>query len=335
MSIRVWVLLIVLSLTLSVGIPLFIGGLDALSAFRNLSWSAFLLLPGLTALSWLVQAGRLLWLSQAIGLRLNFAPAFGTTMAAEFGHAASPGGTGGPATYLFLLTRYGLSGDQALAVQTVDQAVDAVFFAAAIPLAMILYALDAGSLELFGFALLVILLLLCGLWLLIWLLPHYRRVLMFFGRTMNRLPRLHRFRYRAARFIVRFRHSVVVLAGMGLSRLLGLYFLSAAYWLLRYSVLPILFLFLGLDADFWTLFLVQLLVLALGQVTFLPGGGGGVELGYTAIMRQMLPQGIAASTLLMWRFATFYFTLIVCGPVFVYLTGRHARELISRRTSAV
>lgn len=327
---RPWLLLIVLSLILSLGVPLFAGGWEALSAFRELSWYAMASLLGLMASSWVVQAGRLIFLGDVMGKRLHPRSALGITMAAEFGHAGTPGGAGGPSTYLFLLTRKGLTVDQALAIQAVDQAMDLVFMASAIPVALMLYALDIGSREIMGISLIVGLLVLTGFWLLLWLLGHYRTAVLFLGRVINRLPRLHRFRFKLARFIVRFRHSIRILVTMGLGRLLVLYLLSLCYWMLRYSVLPLLFLFLGMEVHYWYLFLIQPLLLGAGQLTFLPGGGGGVELGYTALMRGSMSSGLTASTLLLWRFATFYFTLIVCLPVFLIMTGSHAREIMAR-----
>lgn len=331
---RPWKLLIAVSLLLSLGIPLYAGGWEALGAFRELSWWAMGTLLSLMVVSWCVQAGRLMFLSRVLGKQLRPRSALGTTMAGEFGFAATPGGAGGPATYLFLLTRKGLSVDQALAVQAVDQSMDLVFFATAIPFALMLHALDIGSRETMGVALLVAMLVLIGLWFLIWLLGHYRRLVLAIGRFVNRLPRLHRMRYRIARFIIRFRRSIRILIGMGTGRLLVLYLLSVCYWLPRYTVLPVLFAYLGMEGDYWYLFLVQIAVLGAGLLTFLPGGAGGVELGYTAVMRTYMSAGAAASTLLLWRFVTFYFILIACLPVFLFLTGGHAREIIAeRRTS--
>lgn len=327
---RPWILLIALSLALSLGIPLFAGGWEALSAFRDLSWYAMAALLGLMASSWLVQAGRLMLLGGVLGRKLRPRAALGITMAAEFGHAGTPGGAGGPSTYLFLLTRYGLSVDQALAVQAVDQAMDLLFLASAIPVALMLYALGIGSREIMGISLIVALLVLTGFWLLLWMLGHYRPVVLFLGRVINRLPRLHRFRYRLARFILRFRRSVQILVQMGLGRLLLLYLSSLCYWMARYSVLPLLFVLLGQEMNFWYLFLIQPLLLGAGLLTFLPGGGGGVELGYTALLRNTLTAGAVASTLLLWRFVTFYFLLVACLPVFLVMTGSEAREIMAR-----
>lgn len=326
-----WQLLIAASLLLSLGIPFYSGGWEAFSAFQQLSWWAMGSLLGLMCLSWCVQSCRLVFLSRVLGRRLRPRSALAVAMAGEFAFFSTPGGAGGPATYLFLLTRNGLTADEALAVQAVDQSMDLVFFATAIPFALMLYALDIGSREIMGLALMVALLVLIGLWFLIWLLGHYRRVVLFLGRLINRLPRLHRMRYRVARFIIRFRGSVRILITMGTGRLLVLYALSVCYWMPRYAILPVLFVYLGIEGDFWYLLLVQVAVLGAGLLTFMPGGAGGVEIGYTAVMRTYLSAQAAASTLLLWRFATFYFILIACLPVFLVATGGHAREIIEKR----
>lgn len=328
---RPWQLLIAVSLVLSLSVPLYFGGWEALAAFRELSWYAMGSLLGLMALSWCVQAGRVMFLCRTLGRRMRARSALGITMAGDFAFSATPGGAGGPATYLFLLSRRGLNPNEALALQAVDQSMDLVFFASALPFVLMLYALGIGSREIMGIALLVVLLVLIGLWLTIWLLGHYRKVVLFLGRVINRMPRLQRARYPLARFIVRFRRSIGILMRMGVFKLLVLYVLSVFYWLPRYCVLPVLFFYLGMEVNFWFLMLVQFAVLGAGMLTFLPGGGGGVELGYTAVMRTFLSAGAAASTLLLWRFVNFYFTLIAGLPVFLYMTGSQAREIMAER----
>jgi glycosyltransferase 2 family protein len=60
-----------------------------------------------------------------------------------------------------------------------------------------------------------------------------------------------------------------------------------------------------------------------GQVTLLPGGTGGVELGFSALLALWLPATTLAAALIAWRCATYYWNLLAGGLPFMLLVGRH------------
>src|SRR5690606_16607446 len=93
------------------------------------------------------------------------------------------------------------------------------------------------------------------------------------------------------------------------------------HWLLRFSVLYVLLLGLGEDVPWPYLFITQVLILTLGHFTFLPGGTGGVELGFGAMLGPFLDSATLATALVLWRFATFSWYLIAGAPVFAAVAG--------------
>ena len=324
-----WLLLIVLSLALSLGVPLYLGGLKGLSGLLQLPLGAVVLLLALVFGEWLFHAARLPLLAGALGYRLGLGSAVGTVVAAEFAGLATPAGTGAGATYLFLLNREGFPVGVAAGLSAVNLLIDIVFFATALPVVAMVYLLGDHLGQTLPITGVVIGLPLLGLAALTAVIRYHRRLALWVGRRMHRTPRQRRLRFKLARLLVQFRQSVRMLTRMGLKRLLALYLLCAGRYVLRYALLPVVLLFLDNPVPWEYLFITQAVALFVGVATFLPGGGGGVEVGMGLLLRPYLDAATLSTALLAWRFLTFYWYLIVGGLVFVLNTGRHATSLIA------
>lgn len=326
---RHWLLLIVLSLALSLGVPLYLGGLEGLFRLLKLPAEAVVLLLALVLGEWLFHAARLPLLAHTLGYRLGMGSAVSTVVAAEFAGLATPAGTGAGATYIFLLNRKGLPVGMAAGLSAVNLLIDIVFFATALPVVAIVYLLGdhlGATLPISG---VVIGLPVLGLTALVAVIRYHRRLALWVGHRMHRTPRQRRLRFRLARLLIQFRQSVRLLARMGWQRLLLLYVLCTGRYLLRYALLPVVLIFLGHAVPWEYLFITQAVALFVGVATFLPGGGGGVEVGMGLLLRPYLDAATISTALLAWRFLTFYWYMIVGGVVFVLTTGRHATQLIA------
>lgn len=328
---RPWLFLIILSVTLSVSVPIVYGGLASLAGLARLPWWGFLLLLGMVVFGWCVNAARVHLLTHSLGGRLRYGDAVMAVVSAEFAGATTPAGAGEPATYVFLLARAGLRAGQGAAVVAVDKFTDLVFFATAIPIALLFYVQGEDISHPDRMMVLGVSLVLAGLVLLALLLHHYRRIAIGLGRLLRHVPRLRHSGFRLARALVHFRQSVRFLLTMNRARLFALYSLCLAHWLLRYSVLPVLLWILGESVPWGYLFVAQGILLFVGQATFLPGGGGGVEVGFSALLSPYLNATESATVLLLWRFFTFYWYLIAGAPLFTVTSGTRARSLLERR----
>jgi uncharacterized protein (TIRG00374 family) len=324
---RSWLVLTIASLVLSLAIPVLYGGFDSLRAIRDIPPESILLLLVMIIGAWCLNSARIRLLVRALGGNLSRRAALSTVVASEFAGVATPAGAGNPATYVLLLSRHGLPMSSGAAVVAVDHLTDLVFFGTAIPTAILLFALDGGISHPLRIAGLMLGLLVLGLVALLLLLRNYRPFVLWAGRSLYRFPRLRRFRFRLARGVLRFRDNVRVLLSMGLARLMLLYLYCMLHWMLRYSVLAIVIWVLGKSVPWGYLFVMQGVLLFLGQVTFLPGGGGGVEIGFSALLAPYLDATSTAAALLLWRFATFYWYLIAGAPVFALATGKTAARL--------
>ena len=165
--------------------------------------------------------------------------------------------------------------------------------------------------------------LLVGGCVLLWLtVRDYRRVLLWAGRMLHHLRISVARRRQLARWILRFRHGLGLLLGLARWRLGLVYLLCVCHWLIRYSILFWILRGLGQQVPWTYLFLTQMLSFGVGQATLLPGGSGGVELGFSALLAPWLPAATLAAGLIAWRCATYYWLLLAGAGPFMVLIGR-------------
>lgn len=322
-----WGFLVLASLALSLSLPLIYGGVDSLGQLATLPPWAVVLLLGMIVMGWIFNAGRVRILARGLGVRLQAREALRTVISAEFAAVATPASTGGAATYIFLLSRRGLRLGEAAAIVAFDQVMDLVFFATVMPVALLLFLTGQGVTRSYAGPAVLIGVLALGVVLLLWLPRHYRPVAIWLGKLIRRVPGLRRLRYRLARWLIQFRRSVSLLLRIGRVRLLSIYLLCVGHWMLRYGVLPVLLHFMGHPGPWSYLFLAQGLMFFVGHLSFLPGGAGGVELTFGALLRPYLDSSTMVATILVWRFCTFYWYLLAGAPFFMLTTGRRLASL--------
>jgi uncharacterized protein (TIRG00374 family) len=277
---------------------------------------------------WAFNAARLRLLTASVGVALARRRAYALVVSSEFAGSATPAGVGDALTYVYLLRQHGLNSARAASLYAVDRLMDLAFFVTAIPLALLVFVLDGRLGEPLWFALAVLAPLSAGVLTVFALMRHYRLVMRRLGRPLRWLQIGPRRRRRIARWIIRFRSAVGLLLGMPRHRLALLYLYCASHWLLRYSVLPLVLFGLGQTVPWSYLFLIQGTLLFAGHLSMLPGGAGGVELGFVALLASWLDPGTLALALLLWRFATLYWYLLVGAPVFAITTGRALSGLV-------
>lgn len=321
--------LLLASIGLGLAVPLLYGGTAGLHRLTELPPAYLLLGLGMVALAWLCNAARIRALSVAWGPPLALHKTLGTVLATEFANCVVPAGTGGPLTYLFVLTRWRIPATAGAALFATEQLFDLLFFISIVPLAAGLSALEGRDLHL-GWTLAASSALLAASLGLIWTgLRHYRRLLVWAGPWMRRLRVSKRLRLRAARAVLRFRQGIAALARLPRRRLATVYLLCMVQWSLRYSVLWVILTGLGAALPWGTVVLAQIAVLVLAHATFLPGGSGGAEVGFSLLFAAWLDKPTLAAAVILWRFMTFYWYLLAGAPVFAALAGSAVLERIS------
>ena len=325
-----YALLITFSLSLSLVLPFAFGGRAVIDQLVHVPLWLIATVLGMVLLAWCCNAQRLRLLVEGVGTPLHFGSALANTIATEFASVASPAGAGGPLAYIYLLGRRGVRTAHATALYVIDHVLDLIFFAIAIPTALVLFSVRHE----FEHPVMLLVLALGGLITgaaLLWLaLYRYRKIFNHFGRLLRPLSLSSRRRRRLARWLIQFRHGVALAVRLPRGRLLLLLMYCGAHWLMRYSILFVVLTGLGHDVPWSYLFAVQSLLFTAGQISMLPGGSGSVEVGFGVLLAPYLATSELALALLTWRFATFYWYLLAGAPVFVIMTGSARGPLLTR-----
>ena len=326
-----WLLLLLASLGLSLAVPLALGGLSQLKVWHRLSIGAILLLIFLKLVSWVFNALRTQFLMGFTGKEVGFHEAVLITISAEFAGVTTPGAVGMAATYTFLFNRLGLSLGRAAGVMGLIVMTDLALYGTLMPVAALLQVVQGGwsfqNLRLVGLSLAVV----AGGAYCFWaLVRHHRFVCGFMGRQVARVPWLARQHWRLGRATVDFLRAVRHLRHMSWSQRLALYLITLDFWLPRYLILLLVIDMVHQSVPAVYLLLVQALLHLGGQASFLPGGAGLEEAGYAAFMSPFMGAEAIAFTLLVWRFFTFYWYLILGLPIFLYKVGKAAWDLLGK-----
>jgi uncharacterized protein (TIRG00374 family) len=326
-----WAWLLIASVLLSLAVPFILGGFRQFSLLENLSWWAALLLAMLALISWGFNALRTRMLMGALGAKISFRKAALTTISAEFAGVATPSSVGMPATYTFLFHTLGVTIGEAVGLVSIIMLTDVTYFGSTMILAI--------AVEFFGgagqFSLKMVAPMLAvitgGALVIILLILNFRRVYHFVSRQMAKVSWLARRRYSLAKGTVHFLKAARTLQTMSWLQLATLYFVTVGFWLPRYLVLIVIIYLVGAHISLAYLVLIQGVLNLGGQMFVIPAGGGVVDTAYAAFLSPYLSPEPLAFTLLVWRTYTFYWYLIIGGPIFLYETGHAAHNLLSKK----
>lgn len=318
MSRRWW--LLAGALLIAALVPLLLGGSELFERLLRFPPGLLVVMLGMIVLGWYLNAFRLRLLIGREHLRQP--RALGIVIATEFAICATPGGAGGPLTMMALLLRQGVTPARGTATYAVEQLTDLLFFTCAL-VGVLIYAvthsINTYIASLLGFSAALLL----GLMILLALLGRFhRQVFLINGWLVGRLGmKAARKRY-WARKVLSFRNALLDCFRLPRAILLGVFVLTTLHWLLRYSVLYLTLQGLGSQLAWAWTFIIQLLALTAGQLSLLPGGAGSAELASAALLAPLVGKSTAAAAIVVWRFVTYYFYLIVGAPLFIHLAGR-------------
>jgi uncharacterized protein (TIRG00374 family) len=297
-------------LVLALLIPLFMGGMDMFHRLRNFPLPLFLAMFGMVLVGWCANTMRLRLLLGESANGLGMRKSLGVVMATEFAYSATPGGSGAPLTLVALLSRCGIGPAKSTAAFATDQLNDLVFFLLAL-IGILIYAVFHKLSENLEWMLIASALLIgAGLCVCAGFARYHRRIILFNGRLLKRLKRKNASRIRWARKLLHFRDALAETWKMPHRVLFKVFLLTCVHWGLRYSVLYLALLGLGVDIDWAWTFLVQMLSLSAGQFSHSP------------LLAPMVGKSTAAAAILIWRIVTYYFYLVAGGPVFLLMVGK-------------
>jgi uncharacterized protein (TIRG00374 family) len=279
----------------------------------------------LTLVPWITGSLRLLVWSRFLGHRVPPIELLRMTLVVDLGSAVSPTAIGGEAFRWGMLVRHGVKPGQAAALALMPKFEDAVFFALALPTAVVWTAawrlpVVASSTRLLSENVLTVLGIAALITGIAWILGRgalrghaggrARALgLRVWGRTRRRLRRaLHDARA-----------AFALIMDRGKARFALTLTLTALHWIARYSVITALALFLGVPFDPVLFWLLQWVVFTMMSFVPTPGAAGGAEVAFTAVYATLLPSGFIGLATAAWRLFTFYVPVGLAALLFPLL----------------
>jgi uncharacterized protein (TIRG00374 family) len=298
---------------------------DTLAALVDFPRHYLLLALGLTLVPWVTGTLRLLIWTRFLGLGMRFREALQMTLAVDLGAAVSPTAVGGGLFKWGMLVQRGVKPGAAVSIATFPIIEDGVFFALAVPIAIIL----TESWDLPVFAALgarlegnapVAILVAIAIALLAWAAVRWvvtgglgRRARSHSVRFLGRSRRRLRMTSRDSKAVF----HIIITRGKG--RFALSFLLTAIHWGARYSVISALVAFLGAPVQPLLFWLLQWVVFTIMSFVPTPGATGGAEAAFYFIYSALLPERIIGLATAGWRFLTFYFVLGAAAVVFFAL----------------
>lgn len=131
-----------------------------------------------------------------------------------------------------------------------------------------------------------------------------------------------RVRRRAAEGWSRIRAALVRAGRQGRDVLLINVLLSCVQWTIRYSLLPLLALGLGVDLPWLEAAVLQWIGYAFCTLVPTPGATGGAEAAFAALYADLMPRRDLVLLLPVWRLVTFYWVLVAASGVLAATASR-------------
>lgn len=322
---------IVLSLSCMWAVIRFTGDGSLLGNLLAVGLSTLVLSLLLVVGSWVVDALRLKILASAMGGQVKFLDALKMTVIGSFMAGVTPFDTGGEPLKVYFLHKRGLSIGAATAVVALGAFLHATSRFALWLLAPITVIFTGNNLEISSVikcTLAVgvsVYLLFMGLMIAVIFWPEWVEVFakkLFEMEWLKRLvPRqsvdsiLEKVRTSAYDF----RDGIKKVKSSGSKAILAM-FLSVAYWILVVSVPALIVRGMTPGVSYSQIFFVTMTLYLVMAYVPTPGSSGGAEVGSAFFFSSILPSKLIGGFVVIWRFVTYYFTLLVGGGVVAFET---------------
>jgi glycosyltransferase 2 family protein len=289
----------------------------------------YLLLAVLLGLvPWVTNTLRMMLWTDLLGHRIRFRDGLQITLAVDLGAAISPTAVGGGFLKWAMLVQRGIKPGAAVSVTTLPSIEDGVFFAIALPLAIVwTSAWDLPVFRMIGAQLQThsapVVFLAALILLLLWVAARLALGGVAGSRVRRRgLSLTARIRRRLREAWLDARGVYLLILQQGKWRFAVSLSLTAVQWGARYSVISALIAFLGAPVQPVLFWLFQWVVFTLMTFVPTPGALGGAEAAFFLIYSGFLPAEIIGLATAGWRFLTFYFQLAVAAVLFTLLQWR-------------
>ena len=303
-----------------------------LASLADVPLASLALVIGFSAVPWFTQSLRMVIWTRFVGEPLTFGEALRIYAGGVLGSAVTPSAVGGGSIRWALALRRGVPAGKAAALFSVEGIEDVVFFAAALPAAVLLSAADESravrevTAELRDgldspliYVLAASVLLALAAWAALRLVlgdhlgPRARR------RALRLAARIRRPFQRGWRDI---RQTAALVARGGKSIFLLTLPLTAIQWAARYSVATVIIVALGGKLQPFLYWVLGWMTYALSSAAPTPGAAGAAEVTFALLHAPFVPATILGLTASIWRLALFYLPATVAALVYPLFVAR-------------
>ncbi len=277
---------------------------------------------------WFAHSGRMLLWNRIFKRELRPNQALSTAIGSDLGAALTPTAIGGSYIKLAMLIKYGFSPGEATLVTIIGTIEDGIFFAIAIPVAIIFsgawnnpYVATAIKSLISHWPLVVAIILILSLaTILIGRLKSWKRQTDGIDRQTVSISLMSRFKSYISRYKDDFKTAIKFASYNGKGTFFLCIVVAGIGWCCRYGAISALVLGLGYPVDPILFFLMQWVVFTAMTLIPTPGAIGGAEAAFGIVYNSILPFSIIPLLTGIWRFFTFYLP-ISAGAIILALMG--------------
>jgi len=284
--------------------------------------------------AWLSQGIAFFLLSRAIGKRPGVFAMVKVYLIGNFAGYVTPFGMAAPPTQIYFLTRTGFSAGEAAAVSGARALLSGWFFGLMGPIILIFFSRELPAAAwtkaftgILGLIFVVTLVFLYFLW-----KPDKLKKLSSGLSSISLLQKhiaaekLEHITARLTEEIEKMHGNFLLIFGKKPFVAIGAFICNIFSWVAVLAIVPILLIGLGWQGNFYDLIFREFILHCLVPLSPTPGGSGAAELGLTALLYTLVPKHILGVSVIIWRFITYYLTLIVGGFLFFTAGGKEHRS---------
>lgn len=281
----------------------------------------------MVALLWVVEGLRIKSIAHALGYHnpLPLRSASRVYIVAFFFAGITPMAVGEWPAQVYGLCRTGMSPGESTAVALVRSFLTKCVFVA---LAAFLLFVDGRAARgsgtifiLFRYAFWVMTATTGGYLLLLWkaglaqTVLRWLQSLRLFQSLYQKKPRLRKFVAKLLAETTHFQETVGQINRENSLQFFAPLFLTFLFWIIFYSIAPVLLAGLGITADIRTAVAWQVMIMLVIPYIPVPGGSGVAEFGLATLFAPFVPSSVLGVFIVAWRFFTYYLTMILGGAL--------------------
>jgi uncharacterized protein (TIRG00374 family) len=280
---------------------------------KRLNFGFLLIALILQFLFWVLWAFRLKLITKTLGRDLDFFYSLEVTLSSMFFASITPSSAGGEPIRVKLVGEVCDSYGIASAVVLIERLLDAIFFAIALPILVILTDFSVG----FGFKVAGVFtaFLLTFLFLLYTLFKDPERldeiIIKFSDRFLSRFvgKRVESFKVKALKEAKNFRKALIeIIDSRSMASIL--IFITVVMWVLGFLIPSFVLLAMNKDPFYVLSITSQLIIVVLSLIPLTPGSSGIAEVSMAYLYSNFVPHSALGVLVAIWRVITYYTNLV-------------------------